>query len=116
MNQSISLSGRISRAITVTVLSFFLMVYLVHFITWVRFPDFWGGLELVVRKYMAGDLGHRFLRILIKAMFYSGTHWKGALEISTSLEVAILFAWQVDRFFMRYHSRFLRDANSSSKN
>jgi len=108
MNESISLPGRISRAITVTILSFFLMLYALHFIRW--FPDFWGAVVLVVDRYMAGDLGHHFLRIWLKAVFYSGTHWKGALEISSSIEVAILFAWQVDKFFMRYHSRFLRDA------
>ena len=110
MNESISLPGRISRAITVAVLSFFLMIYAFHFITWVRFPDFWGGVVLLVEKYMAGDLGHHFLHVWLKAVAYSCTHWRGALEISTSIETAILFSWQVDKFFMRYHSRFLRDA------
>ena len=110
MNQSISLPGRISRAITVTIVSFFLMIWLFHFITWVRFPDFWGGLELVVRKYVAGDLTHHFFSLWIKAVTFSATHWKGALEISTSMEAALFAAWQVDKFFMRYHSRFLRDA------
>ena len=109
MNEPISLSGRISRAITVTTLSFFLMIWLFHFITWFQFPDFWDGLELILQKYMAGDLGHRFLWIWVKAVAYSSTHWKGALEISSSFEVAIFLAWQVDKFFMRYHSGFLRD-------
>lgn len=110
MNQSISLSGRIARAITVTVLSFFLMVYLFHLITWFPFPDFWGGVVLLAGKYVDGDLTGTFLHIFVKAVFVSATHWKGALEISSSFEVAIFLAWQVDRFFMRYHSRFLRDA------
>ena len=39
MNESISLSGRIGRAIAVTVLSFFLMVYLFHFIGWLGGED-----------------------------------------------------------------------------
>ena len=110
MNESISLAGRISRAIAVTVLSFFLMLYLFHFMTWVKFPDFWGGVVLIVKKYMAGNLTSGFLHVLVKAVIYSATHWHGALEISTSIEVAIFVAWRVDKFFMRYHSRFLRDA------
>lgn len=109
-NESISLPGRITRAITVSVLSFFLMIYLFHFITWFPFPDFWDGAVLLVEKYMAGDLGHRFLSIWIKAVVYSSTHWRGALEISSSLEIASFVSWRVDKFFMRYHSRFLRDA------
>ena len=110
MNQSISLGGRIARAITISVLSFFLMIYAFHLITWVRFPDFWGGVVLLVKKYMAGDLTRRFFHIFVKAVFVSATHWKGALEISSSLEIAIFVSWRVDKFFMRYHSRFLRDA------
>ena len=110
MNESISLPGRISRAITVTIVSFFLMLYLFHLITWFPFPDFWGGLSLLVGKYVDGNLTHHFLRVWIKAVAFSATHWKGAFEISTSTEVAVFIAWQVDRFFMRYHSRFLRDA------
>ncbi|MHB8224174.1 hypothetical protein [Acidithiobacillus sp.] len=110
MNQSISLPGRIARAITVTVLSFFLMLYLFHFIGRLGFPDFWGGVVLLVEKYMRGDLGHHFFSVWLKAVIYSGTHWHGALEISTSMEVAIFCAWRVDLFFIRYHSRFLRDA------
>ncbi len=109
MNPSISLPGRIGRAITVAALSFFLMIYAFHFIRW--FPDFWGGTVLLVGKYMAGDLTHRFLLIWLKAVTFSATHWKGALEVSSSSEVAIFVAWQVDLFFMRYHSRFLRDAS-----
>ncbi|WP_163098668.1 hypothetical protein GL267_008700 [Acidithiobacillus ferrianus] len=108
MNPSISLPGRIGRAITVTILSFFLMIYALHFIRW--FPDFWGGVALLVDRYVAGDLTPGFWHVWIKAVAFSATHWKGALEISSSFEVAIFFAWQVDRFFMRYHSRFLRDA------
>jgi hypothetical protein len=88
------------------------MIWLFHLMTWVRFPDFWGGAVLLVEKYMRGDLGHHFLRIWLKAVTFSATHWKGALEISSSLEIAIFFAWQVDLFFMRYHSRFLRDAST----
>lgn len=110
MNQSISLPGRISRAITVTVLSFFLMLYLLHLIPWGGLPDFWGGAVLLVDRYVAGDLGHHFLHAWLKAVIYSGTHWKGALEISSSVEISFFAAWQVDKFFMRYHSRFLLDA------
>jgi hypothetical protein len=66
---------------------------------------------LLVGEYMRGDLGYHFFMIWVKAVAFSATHWKGALEISTSLEVALFSAWQVDRFFMRYHSRFLRDAS-----
>ena len=110
MSESISLSRRIARAITISVLSFFLMIYAFHLITWVRFPDFWGGVVLIVKKYMAGNLTSGFLHVLVKAVIYSATHWHGALEISTSIEVAIFIAWRVDKFFMRYHSRFLRDA------
>lgn len=109
MNQSISIGRRISRAITVTALSFFFMIYALHFISW--FPNFWGGAVLIVRKYVNGTLTHHFLLFWLKAVIYSATHWKGAFEISTSLEVAIFCAWQVDRFFLRYHSRFLRDAS-----
>ena len=110
MNESISLAGRIARAISVTVLSFFLMLYLFNFIGRLGFPDFWGGAVLIVKKYMAGNLTSGFLHVLVKAVIYSATHWHGALEISTSIEVAIFIAWRVDKFFMRYHSRFLRDA------
>lgn len=108
MNESISLSGRIGRAIAVAILSFFLMIWLFHFISW--FPDFWGGAVLLFHRYVEGDLGHRFLWIWLKAVAYSGTHWKGALEISVSFEAALFLAWRVDRLFLRYHSRFLRDA------
>lgn len=111
MNPSISLPGRITRAITVTVLSFCLMVYLFHFITWLKFPDFWGGAVLIVRKYMAGDLTHHFFHIWLKAVAFSATHWHGALEISTSGEVAVAFSWWIDRALLKYHSRFLRDAS-----
>lgn len=110
MNESISLPGRISRAITVAVLSFFLMIYAFHFITWVRFPDFWGAVVLVVDRYMAGDLGHHFLHVWLKAVIYSTTHWKGALEISSSAEISFFLAWVIDRWLLKYHSRFLRDA------
>ncbi len=110
MNESISLSGRIGRAIAVTVLSFFLMVYLFHFIGWLGFPDFWGGLVLLVEKYMAGNLTGRFWRVWIKAVFFSATKWKGALEISSASEVSFFIAWATDRWFLKYHSRFLRDA------
>ena len=108
MNESISLSGRITRAITVAILSFFLMVYLFHFIRW--FPDFWGGSGLLVKEYMAGDLTRRFWHVWVKAVVFSATHWKGAFEISVASEIALFFSWQVDRLFLRYHSRFLRDA------
>jgi type II restriction/modification system DNA methylase subunit YeeA len=110
MNQSISLGGRISRAIAVTVLSFFLMIWLFHFMTWVKFPDFWGGVALLVDRYMAGDLGHRFFMIWVKAVIISSTKWKGAFEISSSFEISFFIAWLVDRWFLKYHSRFLRDA------
>jgi len=109
MNPSISLPGRISRAITVTIISFFLMVYALHFIRW--FPDFWGGVVLLVEKYTAGNLTANFWRIWVKAVFISSTHWKGAMEISSASEIAFFVAWQVDRWFLKYHSRFLRDAS-----
>ena len=107
MNESISLPGRISRAITVTVLSFFLMLYALHFISW--FPNFWGGAVLIVRKYVNGTLTHHFLLVWLKAVTFSATHWKGAFEISTSGEIAVAFAWWIDRALLKYHSRFLRD-------
>jgi hypothetical protein len=87
------------------------MIWLFHFMTWVRFPDFWGGLVLIVHRYVAGDLTGGFLRILIKAMVISATRWKGALEISSSAEIAFFLAWLVDRWLLKYHSRFLRDAS-----
>lgn len=110
MNQSISLPGRISRAITVTVLSFFLMLYLFHFIGRLGFPDFWGGVELLVDRYVAGDLTPRFWHVWIKAVVISSTKWKGALELSAAGEISFFTAWLVDRWFLKYHSRFLRDA------
>ncbi|MBU2717942.1 hypothetical protein HF563_00725 [Acidithiobacillus ferridurans] len=109
MNESISLPGRIGRAITVTVLSFFLMIWLFHFIRW--FPDFWGGLSLLVEKYMAGDLTGQFWHVWIIAVVISSTKWKGALEISSASEISFFIAWLVDRWFLTYHSRFLRDAS-----
>jgi len=108
MNESISLPGRISRAITIAVLSFFLMLYALHFIRW--FPDFWAGLVLLVGKYMAGDLTPGFWHVWTSAVFVSSTKWKGALEISSSSEISFFVAWIVDRWFLKYHSRFLRDA------
>ncbi|WP_163098568.1 hypothetical protein GL267_002980 [Acidithiobacillus ferrianus] len=111
MNESISLPGRISRAITVTTISFFLMIWLFHFITWVRFPDFWGGVVLLVDRYVAGNLTGRFWHVWIKAVIYSCTHWRGALEISSASETSFFVAWLVDRWFLKYHSRFLRDAS-----
>jgi hypothetical protein len=111
MNQSISLGGRISRAITVTILSFFLMIWLFHFMTWFPLPDFWGGVVLIVHKYVAGNLGQRFLHVWIKAVVISSTKWRGALEISSATEVSFFSAWLVDRWFLKYHSRFLRDAS-----
>lgn len=110
MNQSISLPGRIARAITVTVLSFFLMLYLLHLITWFPFPDFWGGVALLVDRYVAGNLTGRFWHVWIKAVVISSTKWRGALEISSSGEISFFVAWLVDRWFLKYHSRFLRDA------
>ncbi len=111
MHEALSLSRRIARAISVSVLSFFLMVYLLHLIPWGGLPDFWGGLVLIFNKYAAGDLTPGFWHVWWKAVTLSGTHWKGALEISTSLEISLFSAWQVDKFFMRYHSRFLLDAS-----
>ena len=110
MNQSMSLPGRISRAITIAVLSFFLMLYAFHFMTWLRLPDFWDGVVLLVDRYAAGDLTPRFWHVWISAVFVSSTKWKGALEISSASEIAFFVAWQVDRWFLKYHSRFLRDA------
>ena len=114
MNEAMTISRRIARATAVSVLSFFLMVYLLHLIPWGGLPDFWGGLVLIVRKYMAGDLGHRFLMIWLKAVLYSATQWRGAFEISTASEISIFLAWQVDKFFIRYHSRFLLDSGSKN--
>lgn len=110
MHESISLSGRIGRAIAVTILSFFLMVYLFHLIPWLRFPDFWGGVVLLVDRYVAGDLTPQFWHVWLKAVVISSTKWRGALEISSSSEIAFFVAWLVDRWFLKYHSRFLRDA------
>ncbi len=111
MNQSISLPGRISRAITITVLSFFLMIYLFHFITWFPFPDFWDGVVLLVEKYMAGNLTGRFWHVWLKAVVISSTKWRGALEVSAASEISFFVAWLVDRWLLKYHSRFLRDAS-----
>ena len=111
MNESISLPGRISRAITVTILSFFLMIWAFHFITWLDFPDFWGGVTLLVHRYMAGDLTPRFWHVWLKAAFISGTRWKGALELSAASEISFFTAWAIDRWFLKYHSRFLHDAS-----
>ena len=108
MNESISLPGRITRAITVTIISFFLMIYLFHFIRW--FPDFWGGVVLLVERYMAGDLTPIFWHVWIKAVVISSTKWRGAFEISSASEISFFIAWLVDRWFLKYHSRFLRDA------
>lgn len=91
------------------------MLYAFHLIEWLDFPDFWGGVVLIVKKYVSGNLTGRFWHVWIKAVAYSSTHWKGALEISTSMEAALFVAWRVDKFLMRYHSRFLRDANAGSK-
>lgn len=110
MNQSISLPGRIARAITVTVLSFFLMLYLFHLIPWGGLPDFWGGLDLLVDRYVAGSLTPGFWHVWLKAVVYSATQWKGALEISSSVEISFFLAWVIDRWLLKYHSRFLRDA------
>lgn len=110
MHEALTISRRITRAITVAVISFFLMIWLLHFIPWGGAPDFWGGLELIFRKYAAGSLTYHFFQIWIKAVEFSSTHWKGALEISTASEISLFFAWQVDRFFLRYHTRFLLDA------
>lgn len=110
MNESISLPGRIARAITVTVLSFFLMIWLFHLITWFPFPDFWGGAVLLVDRYVAGNLTGRFWHVWLKAVAYSATKWRGALELSAAGEISFFIAWSVDRWLLKYHSRFLRDA------
>ena len=110
MHEALTISRRIGRAITVTVLSFFLMVYLLHLIPWGGAPDFWGGLVLIFHQYVAGDLTGRFWRLWLKAVVYSSTQWKGALEISSASEISFFIAWFVDRWFLKYHTRFLLDA------
>lgn len=116
MHEALSLSRRIGRAIAVSVLSFSLMVYLLHLIPWGGLPDFWGGAVLLVNRYVAGDLTPEFWRVWLKAVVFSSTEWPGALELSAAGEISCFVAWQVDRFFIRYHSRFLLDSNSNSKN
>lgn len=111
MNEAMTISHRIARAIAVSVLSFFLMVYLFHLIPWGGAPDFWDGLVLLVDKYVAGDLTPQFWHVWWKAVVYSSTQWKGALEISSSGEISFFLAWFTDRWFIKYHTRFLLDAS-----
>lgn len=113
MHEALTISRRIARATAVSVLSFFLMIWFFHFIPWFQFPDFWGGMVLIVKKYMAGDLTGSFLHVWLKAVVYSATHWKGALEISSSAEISFFLAWAIDRWLIKYHSRFLLDSNSN---